>query len=237
MKKIFTIIIFSFLINFPNLVLAQKNSLIVLSWSAPTSVPLIYKGKNLPSHNSYIRVGADFIGEIDEKKENLIFKWFLDDDYNHFSSGKGVDKFNFLAEKNPGEIYNVKVEIFKENKIKRQQILLAASNINIPIISPEIIFYESNAFNAFPKTVSIKPGETIDIKAEPYFFNISNSDLKYEWKIDGKSAKPEEKNNILKITAPAAKLTQPFSAFIRLKISRLISPAQKAEESIVLKVF
>ncbi|MBI2451096.1 MAG: hypothetical protein HYV52_02030 [Parcubacteria group bacterium] len=238
MKKFFLTIFISLLMPFLTLAIVAKSKpqlnqplQIILSWTVPSSIPSLYKGRALPTLNSFVQVNADAINGTD-KKENLIFKWFVDNDYQPLVSGRNKNNFKFQIKKGVDDLYNIKLELRKTDS---SQTLLATKNIFIPITNPEIIFYKLNNETAINKEINMSIGQSIDITAEPYFFNSPKGNLKYEWTINGGKAKTE-KPDILNLTAPEGKLLSPVLKSIGLKISKTFFPAQQTEESFNLKI-
>ena len=110
--------------------------------------------------------------------------------------------------------------------------------INIPMVSPEIVFYEKNPLRginyekALTSDFSMQ-GKESTIVAEPYFFSPANpisEELRYEWSLNNESILPPLiKNNLVVRVAEAG-----GQAKLSLSIESLPRLFQSADKSIFI---
>ena len=187
-------------------------------WQADTYTPYFYKGKSFISPLSNATVAAIPYFVFQGKKiapENLLFKWYLNDDFQ--TKGWGKDSFAFNAGLFSGADREARVEISSQNETLIQQ-----KTLRIPVRNPQINFYEYNSFEGVEsaKTISgfkIASGEYSQFIAEPYFVpNDKTRELEFEWKINGQKIANTKPLNILNFSSEAGSAG---SALIDLTVS------------------
>lgn len=186
-------------------------------YSADTYVPYFYKGNALPSPQSEISVAAIPHFLFNGKKinrENLLFKWYLNEEFE--KEGWGKDSFSFKTGIFNGEDYEVKVKVSSEKKTFEQE-----KTIIIKTSRPEIYFYEYNNLDniKYQKSISefnLSAGEKISFIAEP-FFTPKNSvnRIDYSWKVNGDKTEKSEPFNMMHFSSEAGNLG---TADVNLKI-------------------
>lgn len=156
-----------------------------LIWSADTYTPYGYQGRNLPVAGSKITVDA-IVATSGGNAKDLKYSWFLEDIFQQNKSGYGKDNFYFYVQQRPGAYHTVRLQIFNEDRT-----IFEEKSIQIPIISPEIVFYSSNGNSHFSSQAStasiILADKKFSFVAKPYFFSINKlTDLVFEWTLSGK---------------------------------------------------
>lgn len=116
--------------------------------------------------------------------------------------------------------------------------VLAEESISVPIISPAVLLYEVDdgkvsgiASAVFPG----KPGQTLTILAQPYFFNAPSDQLEYEWRHQGEriGGTPEDPRFLaIKIPAGASGYQEQFSVTVKHRQNIL----EFANQSFVVEV-
>ncbi len=160
-------------------------------WEADTYTPPFYKGKALPTSQSYIKaVGLpNFIaksGKVPAK--DLVYSWkkaYVSDPNN---SGIGKNIYFYRG------TYTFNSNVIETSVSTPDGTLSLKKQTVIPIYEPKIIFYERKPLegiryeNALGGTFSIKESE-VTLRAEPYFFSFLNADNNgavFSWRLDGK---------------------------------------------------
>jgi hypothetical protein len=197
-------------------------------WEALTYTPQGYKGKALATSESLIRITAvpHFPESVSPSK--LIYDWSVD--FKNKPDVSGLGKRTFLLKS---------AQVFQENKISvsvsnYDRSVIAKKNISIKISQPKIIFYEENPlegtrFNQVLQKDFQMASDTINIRAEPFFFSTINlKNLLYEWAMNNQKILPETFSNILSL----ARGEQSGKSAIGLKISNPINIMQFAENSL-----
>ena len=190
MKKTFYITIISVLLTIPAIVLSAVDSQTVainkfeLIWSADTYTPYNYQGRNLPVAGSKITVDAVVTASGGNAKD-LKYSWFLEDFFQQNKSGYGKNSFYFYAQQSPGAYHTVRLQIFNEDRT-----IFEEKTIQIPMVSPEIVFYSSSGNSHFSNQASttsiVFADKNFSFVAKPYFFSIKKlTDLVFEWTLSG----------------------------------------------------
>lgn len=167
-----------------------KPSQMLLLWQANDSyVPAFYKGKALPVADSKIKVVAmpDFRNSNGTTVSPKNVSYFWQKNYSNDQSASGYGKNYFLYNHNfLDNANNISVEA-----ITPDQKSSASSQINIDVVTPEIVFYPQITGtgviweNAISDNHQISGGETI--VAIPYFIapkDIRRPDLIWNWYIN-----------------------------------------------------
>ena len=183
-----------------------------LVWEADTTVPLLYKGKALPSSESTVKVVA-FPHLVRSGKEipadKLTYTWKIDGKVQQKLSGFGknilIYQKNLLRGDNA-----VSVEVSSLDNTTGSE-----KEIVVPEREPEIHFYENNALEGIIYDVALDGGFTLvdpeaSLRAEPYYFstadmNTANSSI--EWSVNGEKV-PASKVSPLDLVLRAPKDTE-----------------------------
>lgn len=190
------------------IILTEKD--IVLYWETTNLVPPYYKGKILPNKNSYIKIKAIFLKDVNVK--NLTFQWYLDDILKKWGKGKYFYRFS------PdiiGGTYEIDMSVYNDN-------FRITKSIKIPIIDPEIYVYNLDN-DKYLKTYlnnkeeyHLPPNKEINLIVEPYYFTGSSpKQLNYEWEFNKKIFK--ETSNKFNLKVEVKNLKEALAK--RLKIS------------------
>lgn len=158
----------------PGMLRAQTSELRpLLTWRAVTYTPDFYTRKALPISTSDIIAAIDIIdrGRPADLALEKIY-WYAND--RLVSSGTGMTRISLTAPSIAGRgIMEVRVSIPEY----RGGI---AKTVRIPIVSPEAVIeapYPGGRVRSSP----------FDLKAHPFFFNISQHDeLSFAWKVSGR---------------------------------------------------
>ena len=158
-----------------------------LTWSTDTYIPLDYLGKALPSRGSIIEVAVSISPQITNPQE-LIYNWFLDDAIQKADSGQNKQVFQF----NIGESITKKRSVKVKIKTLEGALLGSSSYLFLKARQPEIVFKtEIPSLNSAEpiQKYRISANQEIEFTAQPYFFNIKDTDeLNYKWSLAGKIA-------------------------------------------------
>lgn len=163
--------------------------------------PLFYKGKSLPTKESFIKVVAiPNTNTIKSGSGSIAYTWKNSDNAVLDASGynKNTYKFknNMFDDKN---VITVTASSVSGN-------YTAEKTINIPTFSSKIIFYkksptEGTQYNRALDSNTIFTGEEMTIVAEPYFLALKGNEnlFNYKWTINGDPIKTPSKKTELTI--------------------------------------
>lgn len=136
---------------------------------AETRAPGFYLGRTLPSNSSAISASV-IVDGINNKPEDLLYNWSVNDKPLENGVVRGKNKINFNAPEY-GSRFLISVTVSDLNGV-----VLAKRVIQAPIIEPEVLFYETSALYGV-KPIALKKalfsGETITVQAEPYNLAIA----------------------------------------------------------------
>lgn len=160
-------------------------------WEADTYTPPFYKGKALPTSQSYIKmVGVpNFVGEkgnVDPK--NLIYSWKKTYTPNPDDSGIGKNIYLYRG------TYTFNSNTIETVVSTTDGALAVSKKTKVSIYEPKILFYERKPLegiryeNSLGGLFNMKEKE-VTLRAEPYFFSFINPDNNgavFAWRLDGK---------------------------------------------------
>lgn len=161
-----------------------------LTWSTDTYVPADYPGKALPTRGSIIEVVATVSWPAEAQKispQELIYDWFLDEDFQKANSGQGKQVFRFNIGDNIFHQYSIRTEVKDA-----QGAILSSSHLSLKPVEPEIVLETKIAILESPNLIpkyQVSANQEVKFIAQPYFFNIREiNDLNYNWTLDRKEA-------------------------------------------------
>lgn len=189
-------------INKINKQVVVKPSEIDLLWEAIDGyTPLFYKGKAFSSAEGIIKVvGIPNTNTIKSGKGSMTYSWKSKDNSVVSASGYNKDSYVFKnSELNSSEDITVIASSLDGQYDATRQ-------INIPIISPKIIFYKKSPtdgvlYNQALVDDTLMSENEFTIVAEPFFLAYKNkeSSFTYDWKINGTSIDTPSKKTELTI--------------------------------------
>ncbi len=199
------------------------------SVEAHTATPLFYKGASLPSSGSAFTVSAH-VFESGQQKTGLSYLWSVN---NKKSGSYAVLNDNTLTYVPSFEReVLIGVEVFNARNEK-----VAEDAISIPVVEPEINFYEHNPLRGILQVALHDPhifvGDEMTVRAEGYYLSLNaleNGDLLTQWKINGKdtNANTDPQEVTLQKEGNRGKATLSFS------MTNLKNLLQKAQESFTI---
>lgn len=177
-----------------------------IMWEADTYTPPFYRGKALPSPESFIKiVGIPNVrNESSQKLENdMVFNWELNGKNLPEASGFGKNPLilrnDFLSREE-----RIELEVIHKDGLTK-----AKSKILIPIVEPEVVVYEQKTYLRRANTALIdQTGERLIFSAEPYYFSTKRellNLLRFNWFMNGKTIleRTSDKKNELVANAPS----------------------------------
>jgi hypothetical protein len=187
-------------INKINKQVVIKASEIELLWEAIDGyTPLFYKGKSFASAEGMIKVvGIPNTNTIKSGKGSMVYSWKSKDSNVVSASGYNKDSYVFKnSELNSSEDITVIA-----SSVDGQYD--ATKQINIPIVSPKVIFYKKSPtdgilYNQALVDDTLMSENEFTIVAEPFFLAYKNKEsaFTYDWKINGESiATPSRKTEL-----------------------------------------
>lgn len=166
-----------------------RPSVMVLLWQAEDSyVPPFYKGKAMPTSDTFIKVVA--IPEIKSGNSmvssgNLVYNW--QKDYSGLPSSSGFGR-NYLIFKNDYLENSSNISVTASTTDQKYS---SGGSLKIEPVSPEIVFYAKNNDTGIAWEKSLKDSHEITgnetIVGAPYFISpkdIRRPDLSFSWFIN-----------------------------------------------------
>lgn len=170
--------------------LTVRPGLVYLSWEARSATPVWYVGGALPSPGSEVLVRARpelRFGSGILDPTTLTYTWSLDGRPLRSLSGVGKNLFTFTTGNLPNRLHRISVVVSSPSGQSRGE-----GEINIPIINPEVLFYEVDPLvgpitqRTLQNTSIIRNNEP-QLLAAPFFFSADALNLlEYNWKIGGR---------------------------------------------------
>lgn len=243
MKKIISIFIGLIFVITPIFASAETTQSITINkfeliWSTDTYTPYNYQGRNLPVPGSKIIVNA-IINASGGNAKDLKYSWFLEDIFQQNKSGYGKDSFYFYVQQRPGAYHTIRLQIFNDDRTVFEE-----KSIQIPITSPEIVFYSSNGNSHFPSQASIASIILADKKfsfvAKPYFFSIQKlTDLVFEWTLSGKEPiiSSDYDASIFNLTISGKTNNETFESNLLVNVKNPKDERQKAFGSMKINIY
>jgi len=153
--------------------------------STNSQVPPFYKGAPLPTSGSEIRTKA-IVYKNGTRVEGLTYLWKLNGTTLNGGAMRNGDSVSLHAEFQKELV--VTVDVFNSaGKV------IAQDSVVIPIVSPEVYFYEKNPLRGTAEISLVNPftliGDETTVRAEPFYINrVGNGEnMLINWEINGKS--------------------------------------------------
>lgn len=160
-------------------------------WETDTYTPPFYRGKALPSSQSFIKmIGIPHFGlqgrEVDSS--DLIYRWKKTYVPNPNDAGRGKNVYIFRGG------YTFNDDIIETTVSTADGSISFGIKTKVPIREPKVILYEDKPTegvryeNALMKSLVMRNKEVV-LRAEPFFFSVKDADHNdaiFTWSIDGK---------------------------------------------------
>lgn len=159
--------------------------------SADTAVPPFYEGRSLPTSGSLVTATALTFTKANKSPKEYVYVWKINGKTQNGGGVLGENSISFT----PAFENNVFVTV---DVFDRSGAQVASKSISVPVVKPEIAFYEKNPLRGLSFTALNDPyilvGDEATIRAEGYYMNkdMLNGNVLKEWSINGKPA--HEKN-------------------------------------------
>ena len=175
------------MLGFNKVVSVTASDLELLWQSVNGYTPPFYKGKSFATSKSKIKVVA-FASTSKPGDNNVSYKWKRNDTSVQDNSGFAKNSFTFVnSELKSSENIEATASSVDGN-------YNAIQNIDIPIITPKILFYKKSPTEGVLFNQAILDGTTMSedeftLLAAPYFstFPTDNGSFDYTWQINGKT--------------------------------------------------
>lgn len=184
-----------------------KTSEVELLWESVGSyTPPFYRGKSFPSRESIIKVVAiPNTNIIKQGKGNITYNWENDDNAVQDASGYNKDSYTFSNDQLKTK-ENITVQASSiDGKYN------ATKTIEIPIVSPKIVFYKKSPTEGVLYNNALTDGtfiteDEVTLVAEPYFLALGGNEVNfsYNWRINGETIDTPSKKTELTVR-PAAR--------------------------------
>jgi hypothetical protein len=154
-----------------------------LTVNADTLTPAFYLGRSLPSNGSNFTATA-LVFKNNTQLTSLSYVWKINDKTQGSGAVRGKDSISFTPSFE-SEV-TVSVDVFDAQNIK-----IGSDTISVPVVAPELYFYENNPLHGLSPVALRDPhifvGDEMNIRAEAYYLN-ANTDpatMHTEWQING----------------------------------------------------
>lgn len=158
-----------------------------LNVSADTYTPAFYTGRALPSSGSRMNASVLVFDETGDATQSHSYRWRL--------NGKALQ--GGMALSSNSVVFSSGFEdelLLQVDVIAPSGAVVAQAMERIPVVEPELHFYEKNplrglSFVSIPDPFMLMAEETV-VRAEPYYMDtgVSDGELHMEWELDGKRA-------------------------------------------------
>lgn len=197
-----------------------------LTWSTDTYTPPGYLGKALPARGSIVEVVA-VISAQKFSAQNLIYNWFLDDDFQKDRSGEGMQVFKFNIGERASQKRTIKVII----KDREGNMIEQSSYLTLAPQEPEIVLKTKAAlldYSKFALKYQVESDRETMFIAQLYFFNINSAtDLDYQWILGDKKAIQTDKQNLNIFTLWIDKIQTSFEQNLTVGVENKKNPIQR----------
>jgi hypothetical protein len=152
--------------------------------SAETTVPAFYKGRPLPSSGSAITAKALIFNNGVQIGDSYSYVWKVNGKVQNGGAKTSDNSLSFAT--NFEKTVSLSVDIYNSNGSR-----IASEVKTIPIVDPELYFYERNLLRGLSTTIMPDPytfiGEEVSIRGEAYFMDsdLFTDDGFTEWRING----------------------------------------------------
>lgn len=208
-----------------------------LVWSTNTYTPPDYSGKPLPSYDSVIKILAQPTSQTKTDLSALVYKWYLDDQFQQYNSGENLMRFWFKVSDFGVQQHYIDLKI----EDKEGHSLLNLSTI-INIVSPQVIIYPSenqaaNFIAPVDEQAVLPPGQEKTYIALPYFFSASQPDsLDYQWTFDGQTINKVEEKNKFSVKVADGAITESFTKNLSVLATNPVEEIQRAAGQIEITI-
>ena len=198
--------------------------------TANTLVPPFYKGRSLPSSGSTITATAFVFSGGASVTNAYSYLWKVNGKAQTNTAGKGNSTFTFTPNFEKNILLSVDVQ-------DQQGKIVAQKSQSIPIVQPELYFYEQNPLRGLSYTALRDPyifvGDEMTIRAEGYFMNptLRGTNILRQWSIGNKTVTTQE-NDPQEITV--SKDGNSGSSKLSFHIRNLQQLLQGVEKSITI---
>lgn len=159
---------------------AQPAPVFMVTWQAESFIPAEFEGRAIPTNRTSVEVAMNLVEN--KKIVNLSgteIKWFVND--KRVLRGNGAQLMHFQVDEFTNRAQGVRIEIPDHKGIKLEKTIL------IPLATPELVV------QTFRIGDKIGAGETITLKAMPYFFNTATiQDLSFNWLVNNKEPRIDD---------------------------------------------
>ena len=200
-------------------------------WQADTYTPPFYRGKALPTPESFIRViglpNVRNIG-INNLEKSMVFNWDVNYENKPELSGFGRNPINIRND------FLRLEEVVELEVIHPDGLAEAKSSVTIPIVEPKLIIYSPLNYLKRANYVNLRNenSSTIKLTVEPFFFSVKRetiNTMNINWFINANLVFEEtsDRKNELFLNAPTESVASQISvrAELQSKPLQLTRPA------------
>ncbi len=149
-----------------------------------TYVPWFYKGRSLPANGSAVTAKALVFKDAARLQSGLSYLWKLGNAVQRDGAVVGGDSFTFTPSFEDEVLLSVEVFDARNN-------VIGTESQYIPVVEPEMYFYEKNPLRGILPTALFDPhvliGDEMILRAEPFYITkgLARDGAVREWEIDG----------------------------------------------------
>ena len=208
---------------------------ILLSWSANTYAPFNYKGKPLPVYGSVITASLAPAKSSVSGLDNLIYRWYLDDQFQAYASNSNRQTFLFRVKEISGGSHNIRVEVLDKNGASLFEI-----EKNIVVANLEAVILPSNANGKADKSLSqaveLSSGKEQNFVALPYFFPSASLLLNFQWNFENQEISKTKQKNQFSVRVAEGELAESFTKELSVLITNPLDEMQRATGKIKIEI-
>jgi hypothetical protein len=208
---------------------------ILLSWSANTYAPFNYKGKPLPVYGSVITASLAPAKSSVSGLDNLIYRWYLDDQFQAYASNSNRQTFSFRISRT-NEARVLRVEILDKSGVS----LFYIEKI-IPVVPPEAIIFpagktDGRVETSISQSPELSPGQEQNFSAIPYFFSAAPAQLDFQWNFESQEISKTQQKNQFSVRVADGEPVKSFTKELSVLIINPLDEMQRAAGKIKIKI-
>lgn len=190
--------------------------------TANSHTPTFYKGRSLPARGSEMSAQAYI---FDDDSGPYTYHWRVNNESVYNKVGESNGQIQFAPKLNSGMTVEVSIHGNSGELVGRK-------TVDVPLVAPEILFYETNSLRGLIPKVLQSPylflNEEITLRGEPYYFFGDLNDLSIKWSVDGTQIESDE----MPLELTLIKTKEAGRANIGLKVIDTESYLESAENSL-----
>ena len=199
--------------------------------TADTTAPPFYEGRKLPTNGSTITATAHVFTQVGKTEGIYSYLWKVNGKVQNGGALRGKNAISFSS------VFDANVQVSVDVLDGNGQ-LVAQRSIQIPMIKPEVYFYETNPLRGLSNVALPDPdifiGDEVTLRAETYFMSAlsQTADMLAQWSINNIAVPSDAAtNNEITLT----KQGNGGRSTLSFKVHNIKQLLQNAEQSTIIQ--